>query len=193
MQAILVIFTKKSLVFLSICLIGIGFVIVSGCTSTNTQSSVATYTSNSQSFPVKTTIAESNINQDFSSMALTINDLPHGWMTSGDPTKNTTRYEQSFIYIGGSSGVPLTFTISKYSTVEGAKTAFQQMKSGITNVRVDALAVGNEGFGYQQVAYSDVTFRRGNLLISFDTVSYPPIDINNIYPLAKIVDARIKQ
>ena len=105
---------KKILVILLICLIGMGFVFISGCTSTDNQAStVTTSIIKSPSTPVKTTTTVSNINQDFSSMALTINDLPHGWMTSGDPTKNATMYQADFVYSGGSTGIPLTFTINK--------------------------------------------------------------------------------
>ena len=186
-----VIFMKKILVALLICLIGIGFVIVSGCSSTNSQSSGTISTSKSQSTPVKTTTTAGNINQDFSSMALTINDLPHGWMTSGDPTINATRYESKFVYIRGSTGVPLTFTITKYPSVNNAKTIFSQMKSAITNVRVDSLDIGDEGLGYQEVANSAVSFRHSNLIISISTIAYPPIEISNLQPYAELVDSRI--
>ena len=184
---------KKILVILLICLIGMGFVFISGCTSTDNQAStVTTSIIKSPSTPVKTTTTVSNINQDFSSMALTINDLPHGWMTSGDPTKNATMYQADFVYIGGSTGIPLTFTINKYPSVNNAKTTFSQMKSAITNVRVDSLYIGDEGFGYQGVANSAVSFRHSNLIISISTFAYPPIKISDLQPYGELVNSRIK-
>ena len=170
-----------------------GFVFVSGCTSSNDQSSTVTKSiTKSPSASVKTTTTVSNINQDFSSMALTMNDLPNGWITSGDPTKNATMYEAKFVYVGGSSGVPLTFTISKYPSVDGAKIKFSQMKSEITNVRVDSLNVGDEGFGYQGVAVTQVSFRHGNLIVSLSAMAYPAYKVSDLQPYAKIVDSRIK-
>jgi hypothetical protein len=89
------------------------------------------------------------INQDFSSMALTINDLPQGWITEGNPTQNATMYRSTFVLLGGSRGIPLTFTMTKYSSATEAETTFNQQKSAITNVRVDSLNIGDEGFDYQ--------------------------------------------
>jgi len=162
----------------------LGILLTSGCTSSDHQSSTVTQ--------IKTTTTVSNINQDFSSMALTINDLPSGWMTSGEPTKSATNYGANFIYVGQSMAIPLAFEITKYPSVNNAKTTFSQMKSNITTVRVDSLNIGDEGFGYQDFVNSEVTFRRGNLIISISTTSSPAVKISLLQPYAELVNSRIK-
>jgi len=182
---------SKIYILLSVVILGI--LLTAGCTSMDDQSSAVTQSiTKAPSATSKTTTTVSNINQDFSSMALTINDLPNGWMTSGEPTKNATFFEANFVYIGGSTGIPMAFTITKYPSVNNAKTAFSQMKSAITTVRVDSLNIGDEGFGYQNVADSEVKFRRGNLIISISAISYPAVKISLLQPYAELVNSRIK-
>lgn len=172
----------------------ITILLVCGCTSTKVQSSTTqssiTY---SPTVTTKTPVPEKNINQDFSSIALTISDLPRGWMTSGTPIKNETMYQSEFLYIGSTWPIQLTFTLKKYSTVDDAKNIFQQEKSETTDVRVNALDIGKEGFGYEAGQFTGVVVRNGNLIISFSSQAYPPVKINDLSPYARLVNSRIIQ
>lgn len=131
--------------------------------------------------------------KDLSSIALTINDLPHGWITGESPNVTQTQYNSKFYYVGSSRsvGIPLYFEIKAYSSTEEAKNAYNGGKSEITRVRLDSVDIGNEGYAYQEVAFTYVIFRSANLIISFSTYAYPPIPTTDLIPLAKIVNGRI--
>lgn len=131
--------------------------------------------------------------KDLSSIALTINDLPHGWITGESPNVTQTQYNSKFYYVGGSRsvGIPLYFEIKAYSSFEEAKDAYNEGKSEITRVRVDPVDIGNEGYAYQEVAFTHVIFRSANLIISISSYAYPPLPTTDLIPLAKIVNERI--
>jgi len=64
--------------------------------------------------------AETVVTKDFEKMALTINDLPHGWIKEGTPVVTDTKYEAEFIY-PSSNAVLLTVSMERYATIDAAK------------------------------------------------------------------------
>lgn len=173
----------KSLIRIFIIFSIIGAVLCSGCTSTNSGMSKS---SQSQIKPVVTIV-----NKDFSSIALTINDLPHGWLAPEKPLMNESVYFARFVKIDGSVGVPLTVIIMRENSVETAKNAFSSSKNSITDTRVDSLAIGDEAYGFQRISQTFVTFRKANLIVMINTETYPPYPIYQLESFAKIIDNKI--
>lgn len=175
-----------------VSLIVIALVFICGCSSSS-----ATHSSSSISQPITTSPTtvvpqpETVVTKDFETMALTINDLPHGWIKSGAPTTTDTTYEMEFVNPGGSNGVLLTFSIDRYATIDKAKKDFDLRKSKVTEVKVDALSIGDEGFGYQEPACTSAVFRNRNLIVSVSTNTYPAYSISVLQPYAKLVNSRI--
>jgi len=165
-----------------------------GTISSLSQTSQNVGSSNVERSSLQNTVTQpETINQDFSSMALTINDLPQGSTEYGTPTQNTTTYQAKFVYKSGSTGVPLTFTITKYPSVTDAETTFNQQKSGIAkNMSVTSLTIGDEGFNFQFWSFNVVTFRHGDLIVTLYTyqVMEPVVQVN-LQPYAELVNSRI--
>jgi len=152
-------------------------IISAGCTSSSSDTPRITQP---KPAPVVT-----NVNKDLSSIALTINDLPHGWLGSEKPVFNETHYSAKFVNIGGSVGVVLYFDIIRLDSVDLAKASFSAAKSDITDTRVDALSIGDEAFGFQRISLTSVVFRKANLIITISTETYPPYSIYQLQSFAK--------
>jgi hypothetical protein len=132
------------------------------------------------------------ITKSFSEFALTINDLPNGWMANGAPTVTENGYQSSFMNINtGSNAVTLTFSTTKYPTVDEAKTVYANQKSQVTDVKVNPINAGNEGFAYQDIVDTHAIFRKGNLIISISTTHYPSVPVSYLTPYAQLVSNRI--
>ncbi len=132
------------------------------------------------------------ISKNFSTIVLPVNDLPYNCIVQGEPTISENEYTSTIVYIGGSTDIPLTFKIKRYPTVDQAKSEFIQKKNSITDVRVDNLNIGREGFGYQRVADTYVIFRNANLIVSFNVYAYPAISIDQLVPYAIKINQRIE-
>lgn len=173
-------------------LIVIASVLMCGCSSSSTTHSSS---SGSQLTTMSPTTAvpqiETVVTKDLETVALTINDLPHGWIKSGAPTTTGTGYEMVFVNPSGPNGVALTVLIDRYATIDEASEDFTLQKSKITEVRVDTLNLGDEGFGYQEPAYTSVVFRNRNLIVSLSTNTYPAYSISALQPYAKLMNNRI--
>jgi len=132
------------------------------------------------------------ITKSFSEFALTINDLPNGWMGNGAPTVTENGYDSSFVNINsGSNAITLTFSTIKYPTVDEAKIAYASKKSQITDIKVNSINAGNEGFAYQDIVDTYAIFRKGNLIISISTAHFPSVPASYLTPYAQLVSNRI--
>jgi hypothetical protein len=144
------------------------------------------------------TISQSNSNvlitQDLSSIALTLNDLPSGWISveAGD---TGDAYSAQFFTGSGNSEALVEQTITRYSGIEQAKQELNSERLRATDVTVESIKLGNEGFGYIDVNYVMVIFRRGNIIVKIeDTRTEYQVNptINNAKNYAEIVAKRIK-
>jgi ribosomal protein L37E len=134
------------------------------------------------------------ITQDLSSMALTINDLPSGWVVQRS-NGTINQYLADFVESSTLNYGFVTLDMRRYATIDNAKREYYSLIARSPNVRTEALDLGNEGFGY---IYSDkavIIFRRGNVIVQIEDVRtayqlYPTI--NNAKEYAHIVADRIQ-
>ena len=168
-------------------------VLACGCSSSSKTDS-SSPNSPPMTQPPTTTVSQTEtvVTKDFERMALTINDLPHGWIKEGNPVITDTKHEAKFIY-PSSNAVVLTVSIERYATIDAAKEELNLRKNKVTEVRVDTLKIGNEGFGFQQPAYTSVVFRNRNIIVSVNTNTYPAYSINTLQPYAKLINNRINE
>lgn len=109
------------------------------------------------------------ITQDLSLVALTINDLPSGWVvqrSGGTPNQ----YLADFVESSSLNYGFVTLDIRRYTTIDTAKREYYSLIARSPNVRTEAINLGNEGFGY---IYSDeavIIFRRGNVIVKIKDV-----------------------
>lgn len=144
------------------------------------------------------TISQSNSNdlitQDLSSIALTLNDFPSGW-TSGEAGDTGDAYSAQFFTGSGNSEVLVEQTITRYPGIEQAKQELNSERLKATDVTIEPIKLGNEGFGYIDVNYVMVIYRRGNLIIKIEDTRNDYQDnptMKNAKMYAEIVAERIK-
>jgi hypothetical protein len=144
------------------------------------------------------TILQSNsdvlITQDLSSMVLTLNDLPSGWI-SGEAGDTGDTYSVHFFTDSGNNEALVEQTITRYPGIEEAKQELNAERAQATDVTIETINIGNEGFGYIDVNYVMVIFRRGNIVVKIeDTRTEYQVNptINNAKNYAEIVTKRIK-
>jgi len=134
------------------------------------------------------------ITQDLSSIALTLNDLPSGW-TSGEAEDTGNAYSAQFFTGSGNSEALVEQTITRYTGIEEAKLELNAERAQVMDVIIETKNLGNEGFGYIDVNYVMVIFRRGNIIVKIeDTRTEYQVNptINNAKNYAEIVAKRIK-
>lgn len=184
---------RRTLSTILVFLVVLTLVLVCGCSSSSeTYSSSPNFPPATQ--PPTTTVSQTEtvVTKDFEKMALTINDLPHGWIKEGTPVVTDTKHEAKFIY-PSSNAVLLTVSMERYATIDAAKEELNLRKNKVTEVRVDTLKIGNEGFGFQQPAYTSVVFRNRNIIVSVNTNTYPAYSIYTLQPYAKLINERIDE
>lgn len=144
------------------------------------------------------TISQSNSNdlitQDLSSIALTLNDFPSGW-TSSEAGDTGDAYSAQFFTGSGNSEVLVEQTITRYPGIEQAKQELNSERLKATDVTIEPIKLGNEGFGYIDVNYVMVIYRRGNLIIKIEDTRNDYQDnptMKNAKMYAEIVAERIK-
>jgi hypothetical protein len=167
-----------------------------GSNSSNHSSASPTSTANSYSQSTTTrAISDSSeqiVSKSFSEIALTINDLPNGWMVQGTPIVTDDQYVAEFLNINvGSTAIKLNFSITKYPTIDKAKKEYISKKSQVTNVKVNPITAGDEGFAYQDIVDTSAIFRKGNLIVSISTTYYPAVPIAYVTPYADKISNRI--
>lgn len=153
-------------------------VLSSGCSSTKSQSSI----SENQ--------MQGLINKDLSSAALTINDLPDGWIPYGNSVSNNSDYEKHYLYNAGGRGNTLTILMMRASKVNIAHDAVLEMKAS-EKVDTEFVPVGDLGYATVSTTNSGIIFHRGNIFVSLSTRSYPAIKTNELLAYAKIIDNRL--
>jgi len=134
------------------------------------------------------------ITQDLSSMALTLNDLPSGWV-SGEAGYTGDIYSAQFFTDSGNSEALVEQTITRYPGIEEAKLELNTERSRATDITIETINLGNEGFGFIDVNYVMVIFRRGNIIVKIeDTRTEYQVNptTNNAKNYAEIVTKRIK-
>jgi hypothetical protein len=113
-------------------------------------------------------------------------------MVQGTPIVTDDQYVAEFLNINtGSTAVKLNFSITKYPTVDKAKKEYISKKSQVTNVKVNPITAGNEGFAYQGIVDTSAIFRKGNLIVSISTTYYPAVPIAYVTPYADKISSRI--
>ena len=137
-------------------------------------------------------------NQDLSSMALTINDLPTGWETHGTTINTNDHYDSEFIQIVGLTPYVVYQDITRNVTIDDAKTSYLLKKGGITQFKIETVNLGNEGFGYVNTDSSIVVFRVGNIIVTTQYgiggfgASFSSLSISNAQQYAAIIEERIQ-
>jgi DNA-directed RNA polymerase subunit RPC12/RpoP len=133
------------------------------------------------------------ITQDLDSMALKLDDLPSGWM-SGDAEGTTDAYSAQFFSVSGFSEGLVEQTITQFPGIEEAKLELNSERAQATGVTLETLNIGNEGFGYIDVNYVMVIFRRGNIIVKIEdtrTEYQENPTMNNAKNYAEITAKRI--
>jgi len=134
------------------------------------------------------------ITRDLSSIALTPNDFPSGW-TSGEATDTGNEYSAQFFTGSGNSEALVEQTIIRYPGIEQARQELNSERLKATDVTIEPLKLGSEGFGYIDVNYVMVIFRTGNLIIKIEDTRNDYQDnptMKNAKMYAEIVAERIK-
>jgi hypothetical protein len=137
-------------------------------------------------------------NKDLSSMALTINDLPTSWETQGTAINTNDHYDSEFIHIVGLTPYVVYQDITRNVTINDAKAFYLLNKGKITQFKVDAVNLGDEGYGYVTTDSSIVVFRNGNIIVTTQYgvggfgASFTSLSINDAQQYAAIIADRIK-
>lgn len=144
------------------------------------------------------TILQSNsdvlITQDLSSMVLTLNDLPPGWVSNAAGGTEDA-YSAQFFTGSENSEALVEQTITRYPSIEEAKLELNSERAQAMDITIETINLGNEGFGYIDINYVMVIFRRGNIIVKIeDTRTDYQVNptINNAKNYAEIVAKRIK-
>lgn len=132
------------------------------------------------------------VSKSFSDFVLTISDLPGGWKVKGSPTVTDEKYLSEFQNADtGSSAVTLSFGITRFPTIDAAKSEYSRKKTLVTKVKVSPISAGNEGFAYLDCSQTTAVFRKGNLVISVSTVRLPAVPVALVTGYAQKVSGRI--
>ena len=147
-----------------------------------------------ESGPILQSGSDTLVTQDLGSIALTLNDLPPGWV-SGDPGGTGDVYSTQFFFGSDNSEGLVEQTITRFADIEDAKLELKTKREQATGVTIETINLGNGGFGYIDVNYVMVIFRRGNVIVKIeDTRTEYQVNptINNAKNYAEIVAKRIK-
>ena len=146
-----------------------------------------------QSGPVQQSDRDVLITQDLDSMTLTLDDLPPGWM-SGEAEGTADVYSAQFFIASGNSEGLVEQTITRFPGIEEAKLELNSERAQATDLTIETLNLGNEGFGYIDVNYVMVIFRRGNVIVKIEDTRTDYQDnptMNNAKNYAEITAKRI--
>jgi hypothetical protein len=134
------------------------------------------------------------ITQDLDTITLTLIDLPSGWM-SGDATGTEDAYSAQFFTSSENSEALVEETITRFPGIEEARLELNSEREQVPGLPVETINLGNGGFGYIDVNYVMVIFRRGNIIVKIEDTrteyqENPTMD--NAKNYAQIVAGRIK-
>ena len=134
------------------------------------------------------------ISQDLSSMALTINDFPQGWIVRGGGDTGNA-YSAQFEKSSEESPALVELNITRYGSTDTARQQFTSLRAQASGFDIETINLGNEGFGFIDVDYVVVIFRKENIVVTIeDTRSEYQFDttINNAKNYAQIIANRIR-
>jgi ribosomal protein L37E len=134
------------------------------------------------------------ITQDMDSITLKLSDLPSGWM-SGDAGGTDDAYSAQFFTSSENSEALVEETITRFPGIEEAKLELNSEREQVTGVTVETINLGNGGFGFIDVNYVMVIFRRGNIIVKIEdtrTEYQENPTMNNAKNYAEIVAGRIR-
>jgi hypothetical protein len=134
------------------------------------------------------------ISQDLDSMTLKLSDLPPGWM-SGDAGGTGDAYSAQFFTSSENNEALVEETITRFPGIEEARLELNAEREQVTGPDVETINIGNGGFGYIDVNYAMVIFRRGNIIVKIEdtrTEYQENPTMNNAKNYAQIVAGRIK-
>ena len=134
------------------------------------------------------------ITQDLSSLSLTLNDFPLDWL-SGEAGGTTDVFTAQFFSGSENSDALVEQTVTRYPGIEEAKLEFTSERDQVTGITPETLNIGNEGFGYIDVNYVMVLFRRGNVIVKIEDTRTEYQDnptISNAKKYAEIVAQRFR-
>ena len=122
------------------------------------------------------------ITKDISQMGLKINEVTPNNVQSG---------VESIMYTGGCDTTSATFEISKFSSIEGAKTGYRSYLDSLLGVygTKKAINIGNEGYSVAAGGEYFIVFRRGNIYAVINSFSNP-LDTDKC---AQILDNKLTQ
>ncbi|MDD1701295.1 MAG: zinc ribbon domain-containing protein [Methanoregula sp.] len=134
------------------------------------------------------------ISQDLSSMALTINDLPQGWISRGGSDTGNA-YSAQFEKMSEESPALVELNIARYGSTDASRQQFTSLRAQASGFDIETLNLGNEGFGFIDVDYVVVIFRKENIVVTIEDTRYEyqfDTTINNAKNYAQIVANRIQ-
>jgi hypothetical protein len=134
------------------------------------------------------------ISQDLDSMTLKLSDFPSGWM-SGDAGGTGDAYSAQFFTGSENNEALVEETITRFPGIEEARLELTTEREQVTGLTVESINLGNGGFGYIDVNYVMVIFRRGNVVVKIEdtrTEYQENPTMNNAKNYAGIVAGRIR-
>ncbi len=144
--------------------------------------------------PVLPSSGDVLVTQDLSSVTLTINDFPSGWIP-GEAGGTDDSYSAQFLYDPENSGALVEQTITRYPGIEEARLELNSERVKVSNLTIEPVNLGNEGFGYIDVNYVMVIFRKGNIIVKIEDTRNEYQDnptMNNAKTYAEIIAKRFK-
>ena len=134
------------------------------------------------------------ITQDLDSITLTAQRSSPGWM-SGDAVGTEDAYSAQFFTSSENSEALVEETITRFPGIEEARLELNSEREQVSGLPVETINLGNGGFGYIDVNYVMVIFRRGNIIVKIEdtrTEYQENPTMNNAKNYAEIVAGRIK-
>jgi hypothetical protein len=120
-----------------------------------------------ESSPVMESDRDVLITQDLGSIALTLDDLPQGWL-HGETESTPDVFFTQFFSGSDTSMALVEQTITRFPGIEEARLELDSERAQTAGVTPETLNIGNEGFGYIDVNYVMVIFRRGNVIVKIE-------------------------
>ena len=116
-------------------------------------------------------------------------ELGSGWQQTGDVVHTPTHY--SSIYTMPSSGSKIIQDITKYSQGQDTNTAYLETKKTNAGETQISVLAGDEGYGFESVRKTGVTFRQGSYLVQLTSYSIPPVSLDSLKRYATIISGKI--
>ena len=142
--------------------------------------------SSSNLFDISSELKNTDViySQSVEHMVLSLGDMPDGW--SGKINEWYDDYiTSSFAYVGGIFPETVACKVIKYNTINESKEEYVKHRLEYKNTKLKEVDIGNEGFELNQMSFTKIVFRKGNVVVVLSGV------YSNIEKFAKIVDKKI--